>query len=150
MAETRARKAIRRAVEAKGATVEKLEWEKIGPACLMEGNSGGWTVHGRWPSGRLDDAYGLSVNEVLDWIRKLWCPYVVGDRLRCESSRYEVVKAAMADSLDICDVEASGRFYLLRRCGDGLGPFDLIASADWLRKVFELEARETNQDGGES
>jgi len=141
VAETRARKAIRKAVEAKGASVAKLDWEPIGPACLMEGNSGGWSVEGRWRSGRVDDAYGLSVSEVLDWIKRLWRPYVVGDRLRCESSRFEVVKAPMADSLDISDDKASGRFYLLRRL-DGAGPYEPIASTAWIDKVFEVEARD--------
>lgn len=44
MAETRARRAIRQAVEARGYTVRDLEWEPWGRAAEKEGIPGGWSL----------------------------------------------------------------------------------------------------------
>lgn len=69
MAETRARKRIREAVESRGYRIESIEWEPIYMGGEKEGACGGWTVildrrflENTFPG---DDLYGLSVEEVL-------------------------------------------------------------------------------------
>jgi len=79
MAETRARRRIRQAVEAKGYRLRSLTWEPWGSAAEKSGPSGGWfgEVEPPWginlDTGRQwvfpgDDLCGLSVKDVLDAI----------------------------------------------------------------------------------
>ncbi len=74
MAETRARKRIRKAVETRGYDVVSIEWEPWYDGGEMSGICGGWTVMTNaplWPNTNYgDDAYGLNIEEVIasiDW-----------------------------------------------------------------------------------
>lgn len=77
MAETRARRRIREAVESRGYQVETLEWEPIYYAGEMEGDAGGWLVILDRPylerTRPGDELYGLSVEEVLAAV-DYWLP----------------------------------------------------------------------------
>ncbi len=71
MSETRARRKIRRAVEAKGYTLTELTWEPWGRAAEKEGIPGGWEGYVE-PEPRgypgVPAVMGLSVDEALEWI----------------------------------------------------------------------------------
>lgn len=77
MAESRARRRIRKAVELYGYRLDSLEWEPVGLGAEMEGPSGGWRGEITFPDGRSPDmnagegecyVLGYSVDHVLDWI----------------------------------------------------------------------------------
>jgi hypothetical protein len=72
MSETRARRKIREAVEAKGAKVTDLTWEPIGQMVEMSGREGGWTVFAEWSDGREDHALGYSWQDVVEWVDHYW------------------------------------------------------------------------------
>lgn len=69
---SRAREAIRRAVEAKGYALISLTWEPWGRAAEKEGIPGGWEGYVKpEPEGfyGIPAVMGLSLQEALDWIR---------------------------------------------------------------------------------
>lgn len=76
MSETRARRRIRLAVEAKGYTLTELTWEPWGRAAEKEGIPGGWEGYVTpVPAGLYGTpaVMGLSLVEALDWIDH-WLP----------------------------------------------------------------------------
>lgn len=68
MSETRARRKIREAVEARGWSIDVMRWEPIGAAAEMAGPSGGWYLEVRAASGGVDWVLGYSWQECLRWI----------------------------------------------------------------------------------
>lgn len=72
MSETRARRKIRRAAEARGLVVDFIEWQPISAGPEMSGAAGGWYVQFD-PDGH---ALGLNLDEVLEWIGDLEVPGV--------------------------------------------------------------------------
>lgn len=76
--ETRARRRIREAVEARGGSVESMEWQPIGQMVEMQGREGGWTVFARMPRkdapGKTfeDHFTGYSVDDVLGLIELMY------------------------------------------------------------------------------
>lgn len=73
--ETRARRRIRLAVEAKGYKLTHLEWEPWGASAEKSGIPGGWygEVEPKYQEWGFpgNEIMGLSVDEVLDWIERL-------------------------------------------------------------------------------
>jgi hypothetical protein len=70
VAETRARRKIREAVEAKGWTLLRLVWEPISPGGEKEGLCGGWYGVCRAPSGGEDWVMGYNWRETVEWAEK--------------------------------------------------------------------------------
>lgn len=69
MAESRARRRIRLAVEAIGWDVLEMEWEPWGQVVEKSGLEGGWTIKCRRRSdGVIDYAAGYSVDDVLRFL----------------------------------------------------------------------------------
>lgn len=73
-AETRARREIRGAVEAKGYVLVELTWEPIRNGAEMAGAEGGWTALAAPPGGSENEwtehALGYRWQEVVDWIER--------------------------------------------------------------------------------
>lgn len=65
--ESRRRRKIREAVEARGWTLTTLEWEPIGAASEKEGPSGGWYGECRAPSGGMDWVMGYTWQDCVQW-----------------------------------------------------------------------------------
>jgi hypothetical protein len=74
--ETRTRRRIRKAAEAKGAEVIHMSFEPIGGMILMEGPSGGWSVeasHPRQPNSAVPlHACGYNADQVIEMIEETW------------------------------------------------------------------------------
>lgn len=68
--ETRARRKIRQAVEAKGWTITRMDWEPIRPGGEKEGPDGGWYVEVCAPSGGMDWVMGYSWQDAVEWAEK--------------------------------------------------------------------------------
>jgi hypothetical protein len=68
--ETRARRKIREAIEAKGWTVTLMNWEPIRPGGEKEGPEGGWYCEVRAPSGGEDWVMGLNWRDAVEWANK--------------------------------------------------------------------------------
>jgi hypothetical protein len=73
-AESRARKKIRQAVEAKGYTITRFDWEPIRPGGEKEGLEGGWYLEVRAPSGGEDWVMGLNWRDAVEWADRFLKP----------------------------------------------------------------------------
>jgi hypothetical protein len=68
--ESRARRKIREAIEAKGWTVLRMEWEPIRAGAEKSGPEGGWYVEARAPSGGTDWVLGYSWQDAVEWAER--------------------------------------------------------------------------------
>lgn len=66
--ESRARRKIRQAVEAKGWTITRFDWEPIRLGGEKEGPEGGWYLEVRAPSGGEDWVMGYSWQDSVKWV----------------------------------------------------------------------------------
>ena len=66
--ESRARRKIRQAIEAKGWTLDWLEWEPIRLGGEKSGPEGGWYGEAIAPSGGSDWVMGYSWQEAVKWV----------------------------------------------------------------------------------
>jgi len=77
VSESRARRRIRRAVQAKGYELTELSWSPWGRAAEKEGIPGGWEGYVEPKPSDLHGTpavMGLSVDEALDWIEEFLPP----------------------------------------------------------------------------
>lgn len=68
--ESRARRKIRQAIEAKGWTVTLMTWTPISAGGEKEGPAGGWYCEARAPSGGQDWVMGYSWQDAVEWAEK--------------------------------------------------------------------------------
>lgn len=84
MAETKARRQIKRAAKAKGYTVLAMDWSPLGAMVEMQGPEGGWVVQLEAPDGQVEYIPAPNVAWVLDEIGAL--PALVAAERAAEDS----------------------------------------------------------------